>query len=105
MISESYNFEVFLAAMIGKQFEEILSDAEEEIRIAEARSRNVKGAPEQRKRGSGEYSARIKAFLYFMRYASRPGSASDLEFALYRPVCESLVGLGRFDPKFLDLFH
>lgn len=105
MISESYNFAEFLAAMIGKQYEDILSAGEDEIRIAAARGRNVKGAPKERQRGSIEYAARIKSFLYFMRYASRPDSASDLEFALYRPVCESLIKLGRFDAKILDLFH
>lgn len=105
MISESYNFEEFLAAMIGKSWEDIMLDGQNEVRVAEARSFSVKGAPEQRKRGSTKYAARIKAFLNFMYYGSRPGSASDWEFALYRPVCESLVKQGRFRPDVLDLFH
>jgi hypothetical protein len=67
MISESYNIEEFLYAMVGKDYHEMRRLAEAEVRMAEARGRNVKGAPEQRKRGSKEYAAQIKSLLYFNR--------------------------------------
>lgn len=105
MISETYNIREFLTTMVGKEYYQILSDSEQEIRIAEARSYSVRGAPEHRKRGSTKYASQIKSFLYFMRFATRPGSASDSEFAMYKPVCESLVDQGLFDPKILDRFH
>lgn len=102
MISETYDIREFLTAMIGKGYFDILSTAEEECRIAEARSYSVRGAPQQRKLGSTKYASQIKSFLYFMRFASRPGSASAWEWAMYKSVHESLVKRGDLSPEALD---
>ena len=63
-----------------------------------------KGGPKARKLGSNAYATRIKQFLNFMRYGSRPGGVSDHDFAAYRPVAEALVANQEFKPEILRHF-
>jgi hypothetical protein len=105
MISETYDIQEFLVAMVGKDWHEIVPMAERECGTAESRSYSVRGAPKARKMGSTKYAAQLKNFLYFMRYGSRPGSASDWEFNLYKPICKALVEKKQFVPAVLDVFR
>lgn len=47
---------------------------------------------------------RVKAFLWFMRTGTKPGSATPDEFASYKRVVQSLVDKGAADPDWLKLF-
>src|ERR1051326_9305849 len=91
MISERYDIEEFLTAMIGKDWHEIIPAADAECRTAEARSYSVRGAPKARKLGSTRYASGIKKLLYFMNYGTLPDHLSDRELRLYKLVAESLV--------------
>jgi hypothetical protein len=104
MISPTYDFQQFLDAMVGKDYHEILVKAEQECAAAERRSYGVRGAPRQRQMGSTIYARDIKAFLYFMRYGSKPAGVAEWDFKAYKPVCEALVKSGQFKPTVLDQF-
>ena len=49
-----------------------------------------RGGPRQRDLGGTEHVRRIKELLFFMRNGTRPGSATDHDFASYRLVVERL---------------
>lgn len=104
MISPTYSFREFLDAMIGRDYYEILVTADQECAAAERRSYGVKGAVKAREMGSTDYAAALKRFLFFMRCGVRAGGIPDDEFAMYRPVCESLVQTKQFKPSVLTLF-
>ena len=104
MISATYNLGEFLDAMIGKDYHEILVAAEQECAAAEYYSYGIKGAVKARQIGSADYAFALKRFLVFMRYGARPGGIPNGEFAMYRPICESLVQRKRFRPTILNFF-
>ena len=64
----------------------------------------MRGAPRQREMGSTQYASRIKAFLFYLSYWTRPGGTSDAEFACYRPIVEALVAKRQIKPEALDAF-
>lgn len=105
MISETYDIREFLTAMVGRDWHEIMITAQGECATAEARSYSVRGAPKARKLGSTRYASQLKAFLYFMNFRSRPGSASDWEWAMYKSICKSLVEKEQLVPAILDKFN
>ena len=104
MISDTYDFQEFLDAMVGKDYREILVAADRECAAAESRSYGVNGAPRARKMGSTDYARSLKSFLFFLQNGVRPAGASDQEFAKYRPICEALVEKKQFKPSALDIF-
>ena len=92
MISESFNRRQFIEAMMEKDYIQILFAAEAEVNEAERIRRPAKSP---RVRSAAEYSAFLKAFLFFMRYGIKPGGIFDEDFFLFRPLCEKLVQKGR----------
>ena len=104
MISQTYNFKEFLDAVNGKDYYQILVAAEQECASTEGRSYSVRGAPKAREMGSTRYASSLKAFLFFMRSGVKPMGADDWEFAMYRPICETLVQKKQFKPSILEMF-
>jgi hypothetical protein len=103
-VTDRYDFDAFLSRMAELDYLQILTTADAECASVERASFGKKGAVRQRELGSVKYASRIKAFLYFMRFGSRPGSATDSEFQSYRVVAEALVKKEQFKPSILDLF-
>ena len=103
-MSDSYDFSMFLARAAELDYSAILKFGEDEAARTDGASFAITGAPARREAGSVEYLSRIKAFLFFMRHQTRPGSADDLEFQSYRPVVEALVQKQQFKPEALILF-
>ena len=105
MAYNQYDFDLFLQTVRDMNYLEILQHAEMEANRAEKASTRVRGAVRARQQGSGQYVAKIGAFLFFMRHGQRPSSASDDEFQSYRPVVEALVAKDQFKPEILNLFR
>lgn len=105
MISPTFNLREFLHAMIGEDYRNILIAAAQECAEAERLSCGVRGAVKARQMGSSDYIFALKKFLFFMQRGLRPTGVKDWEFAMYRSVCEPLVGTGEFSPAVLKLFR
>lgn len=103
MISPSFSIKEFLDAMVGKDWEGIITAADYECGVAEQRSRGKRGK-EAKEMGSMRYAASLKSFLFFIRFGVKPFGVSDREFAMYLPVCEALVQRGDFKPSVLEMF-
>lgn len=100
-----YDFQDFLNRMAALDYHDIVQQADAECSQVERVSYGMKSAPHQRELGSVEYAVRIKAFLFFMRFKNRPGSASDGEFQSYKLVVEVLVKKGQWKAEALDAFR
>lgn len=99
-----YDFDDFLRRMTELDYDAIRYQAELEVASAERASFSVQGAPRQREMGSSQYASRIKAFLFYLSYWTRPGSVSDDEFACYRPIVEALIAKRQIKSEALDAF-
>lgn len=87
--------------MMEKDYVQILLAAEAEVNEAERIRRPAKSP---RVRAAAEYSAFLKAFIFFMGQGIKPGGILDEDFFLFRPLCEKLVQKGQFKPSVLDFF-
>jgi hypothetical protein len=102
VISPSYDFDEFLAAMKGRGYREIIHAAQGECAAAERRSFGRKGAVRAREQGSVAYAAELKAFLFWIQTGARPGGAE--RFHSYRVVAQDLVRRGILKPEALAPF-
>jgi len=98
-----YDFEAFLRGIENLTYDQMIREANEHCRRAEAASTG-RGGPQQRAIGSIEYQTKIKQFLFFLQSGARPGGASASDFASYRPAIEALVKKGHYKPEILNLF-
>jgi hypothetical protein len=99
-----YDFGEFLRSLKDMGYQEIIQEAERQVRDIEAGLSGVRGVPRQRRLVAGRYAHRLKEFLFFMRSGTRPGGADDVTFQMYRPICERLVERGECKPSVLELF-
>jgi heme oxygenase len=83
----------------------VIDEAEREANRVEDGSHHVKGARRAREAGYREYVRMLEAILFFMRHGQRPGGIADETFAMFRPVCVSLVDKGQCNGGILDLFR
>jgi hypothetical protein len=97
-----YDFHDFIQRMAKLDYIDILKTANAECGHVESQLSGVRGAPQRRKEGGVEHAAKIKRFLYYMRYGDRPGGISDGEFSSYRPAVEALIAKGQFKKEALD---
>jgi hypothetical protein len=104
MISNTYDFAVFIKAMVGKDYIDILRLAEQEAYEVERRSYNVRGAPRAREHGSVHYGHELGEFLFFLNSGMKPAGVSEQTFASYRPVIEVLVERKQLLPSVLKFF-
>jgi hypothetical protein len=102
-ISENFEFSEFLSAMHGATFKEIITKGSQEIEWARGISIAVKGAVENRRRGSRKYALQVENFVGFVLTEKRPSGISDSEFLIYRPIVEELVKQG-WETSMLKLF-
>jgi hypothetical protein len=102
MTTAQYDFRAFLERMAPLSYASILREAELECGSVERTLYVVKGAPKRRDNGGSAYVEKIRAFLFFMRYGTRPGSASDADFRAYKLVVQALVERGEFKPDALS---
>lgn len=101
----TYDFDAFLERMAKLDYLKIIAVADEECGRVESFSRRVPGAVERRKRGSLQYAAKIKGFLFYMRYGKRPQGVSDSDFQKYKVVVEALVRKKQYKPEVLNAFR
>jgi hypothetical protein len=104
MISDAFNFEEFLKAMLNKDFSEIIKMAEQEAYDVENRLYKGGGGFQARKTGGLTYSKKVGEFIFFIRYGIRPSSTSNEDFAKYLPICNALIQRNQIKPSVLDLF-
>lgn len=104
MISGSYDFGKFMERVKDKDYLEILRLAIQEADYLEPLLYRVRGAVKRREMGGCEYVARLKEFIFFMRFGIKPSGVPDWAFRLYRPICENLISKGQLKPSILDLF-
>ena len=104
MTTTQYDFHAFLKRMALLSYASILHEADSECGSVERTLYGVKGAPKRREDGGSAYVEKIKAFLFYMRHGTRPGSASEADLRAYKPVVQALVERGEFKPDALDTF-
>jgi len=83
---------------------EIIKDAREDIARAESSSYGVKGAPDNRAAGSGDYVRFLGSLVNFLQSGTRPAGISDDDFQLLHGLTKYLVQIGNFKPTILELF-
>ena len=105
MISPSYNLTAFLAGIAEREYHDILTVTEQELRAAEAAAASDHGVDAGRRDGRSAYVIALKQFLFFMRYGTKPAGMTAAEFARFRPVCERLVAKHQFKPTVLARFE
>ncbi len=88
----------------GLNLNEIIKEAREEIQQTESSSYGVRGAPETRAAGSGEYVRFLGSMGFFLMSGEMPNNISDDEFQILPPLVQHLVDRGDFSPDVLELF-
>jgi hypothetical protein len=94
----------FFAALLDRDYHEIIALTEEEVAGAETTGRRARVGGEAQQQKQVAYAALLRAFLYFVRYGARPAGVRDVDFARFRPVCERLVHKGQLKADALDCF-
>ncbi len=96
----------FVESVIARDldFEEIIEDARDEIDLTESISHGVKGAPESRAAGSGEYVLFLGSVGFFLQSRKIPAVLSGDNFQLLRRLAQHLVDRGDLEPDILELF-
>ena len=116
MISPGCGKREFIEAVQNKDYPEIILIANQEVTEAERLSYGprpkAKDRPTElqtwknRKWICQEYVNFLRGFLFFMRCGSiKPGSVSDGDFQLFRPVCQNLVNKGQLKPDVMNFFE
>ncbi len=96
----------FVESVIARDLdvEEIIEDARDEIDLTESISHGVKGAPESRAAGSGEYVRFLGSLVFYLQSGSTPAGISDDNFQLLHRLTQHLVDRGDLEPDILELF-
>ena len=96
----------FVESVIARDldFEEIIEDARDEIDLTESISHPVKGAPENRAAGSGEYVRFLGSVGFLLQGGGLPDSLSDDDFQILHRLAKHLVDRGDLEPDILELF-
>ncbi len=88
----------------GLDLNEIIKEAREEIQQTESSSYGVRGAPETRAAGSGEYVRFLGSLVFYLQSGSTPAGISDDNFQLLHRLAQHLVDRGDLEPDILELF-
>ncbi len=88
----------------GLDLNEIIKEAREEIQQTESSSYGVRGAPETRAAGSGEYVRFLGSLVFYLQSGSTPAGISDDNFQLLHRLAQHLVDRGDLEPDVLELF-
>ncbi len=88
----------------GLDLNEIIKEAREEIQQTESSSYGVRGAPETRAAGSGEYVRFLGSLVFYLQSGSTPAGISDDNFQLLHRLAQHLVDRGDLEADSLELF-
>ncbi len=88
----------------GLSRNEILSELREEIDLTESISHPVKGAPDTKALGSGEYLRFLGSVVFFFQSRKIPAVLSTDNFQLLHRLARHLVDRGDLEPDILELF-
>ncbi len=98
----------FVESVIARNLglKEIIKDARDEIDLTESISYGVKGTPESRAAGSGEYVRFLGSVGFFLLSVVKvsPANLSDDELQILLPLAQHLVDRGDLEPDILELF-
>ncbi len=83
---------------------EIIKEAQAEIRLTESISYIIKGAPENRAAGSGEYLRFLGSVEFFLQSRKSPAVLSADNFRLLHRLAQHLVDRDNLSPDILELF-
>ena len=100
-----YDLDELLTRMVGKDYLDILREAEQEANAVERGLHGLRGAPKRREQGGGVYLNKIGQFLFFMRHGIKPLGVYEEDFQRYMPIIQSLVDRGQMKPEALDIFR
>lgn len=104
LISSEFKFSEFIEHIKDMGIVEIIIAGCNEVDEVERISFRIKGSVKTRDKGSLFYTRKLKNFIYFLRNGTKPGSASDDEFASYRSIVEKLIQRGQLKPEVLKNF-
>lgn len=103
MTNNKFDISVFITSCIGISYDEIMEKADQEAHLVELQlHKGGRGALKLKDDGAIFYLAELKSLLFFLSTGSTPGSGS---FQLYRPIVQSLVDSGEFNPAALNVFN
>ena len=88
----------------GLNRNEIIKEAQAEIRLTESISHRVTGAPESRAAGSGEYLRFLGSVEFFLQSRKSPAVLSADNFRLLHRLAKHLVDRDNLSPDILELF-
>ena len=88
----------------GLSLNEILREAREEIQQTESSFYGVRGAPQTRAAGSGEYVRFLRSLMFFLQNRKIPAVLSADNFQLLYHLAQHLVDRGDLKPDILELF-
>ncbi len=96
----------FVESVIARRLslDEIVSEARAEIHRTESSSHRVKGAPDSRALGSGEYLRFLGSVVFFFQRRKIPAVLSADNFQLLHRLTQYLVDRGDLKPEILELF-
>jgi hypothetical protein len=100
-----FDFDRFLDRMVRLSYTDILREADREAGSIERSTRKIRSVVQRRQSGGRGDVEKINAFLYFIRFKSRPSGATDSDFKKYRRVIEELVQRGELEPQVLRQFE
>lgn len=105
MISSTFDFDKFVAAVKDLEYQEIQTATQAEIEAIDAKTGgHVKGAPAARKAGAPEYANLLRGLRCILTEGIRPNSVRDWDLPRMRPIIESLVRRGKMRPEALSIF-
>ncbi len=96
----------FVESVIARNLDlkEIIKDARDEIDLTESISYGVKGTPESRAAGSGEYVRFLGSVGFFLQSRKIPAVLSADNFQLLYHLAQHLVDRGDLSSDILELF-
>lgn len=106
MYTDPYNARKFVDRVKDLSPNEMMMAAQQEVAIVDKASSGRRGAPAARKSGSLQYVEFLKCLIGYLNHEGRhkPSCPSYVDLETLRPICESLVKKGIFDPVCLETF-
>jgi|SRR5579872_2625677 len=105
MISRDFSIAEFVDSVKASSLARIIADTGREVDLAEYASFTAKNATDFKKRGSVHYAETLKGLLFLLRYGRKPDGVSPVDFQLFRPIIDGLVGRGELKSEALQLFE
>ena len=75
------------------------------VQRALSAGRGTKEAGKQYEYKAMKYEQLLRAFVFFLKFGTKPAGISLWDFCLFRPIAERLVARGQLESSILDLFE